>query len=451
MLLNTASQSIGAQMVSATDGSAFTGSVTVAVTIDSGTQATGTVGSGACAHEGGGYHSYRPSQAETNGAHIAFTFSGTGAVPVTVQAFTRAGDAFTRLGAPAGASVSADILVIDNLVDDLESRLGTPSNLGGGATIAANLSDIEAQTDDIGVAGAGLTAADDAIIAALATVDGIVDDIKQMLGHKTTIATLASQTSFTLTAGSADDNAYNGWGAFVVDASTATQIALGVVNDYTGSTKTITLREDPGIFTMAASDHIILLPGKLTDGVNVTQIEGVDATDQLDAHAAAGATAEEIADEVQTRTIAAVTVVNGLAANVITAAATAADFTTEIQNGLATAAAVADLPTNAELATALAAADDAVLAAIAALENLSAAEVNAEVVDALATDVVADSVPADGSRPTIAQALYMLTQFMLERSVSGTTLTVNKPDGTTPLMTLTLDDGTSPTAITRAT
>ena len=71
------------------------------------------------------------------------------------------GDAFARLGAPAGASVSADILVIDNLVDDLESRVGTPSNLGGGATVAANLSDIEAQTDDIGAAGAGLTSIPD--------------------------------------------------------------------------------------------------------------------------------------------------------------------------------------------------------------------------------------------------------------------------------------------------
>lgn len=47
---------------------------------------------------------------------------------------------------------------LDDLVDDLESRLGTPSDLGSGATIAANLADIEAQTDDIGAAGAGLTA-----------------------------------------------------------------------------------------------------------------------------------------------------------------------------------------------------------------------------------------------------------------------------------------------------
>jgi hypothetical protein len=35
----------------------------------------------------------------------------------------QSGDAFTRLGAPAGASLAADLLAIDNLVDDLESRL----------------------------------------------------------------------------------------------------------------------------------------------------------------------------------------------------------------------------------------------------------------------------------------------------------------------------------------
>lgn len=65
--------------------------------------------------------------------------------------------------------------------------------------------------------------------------------------------------------------------------------------------------------------------------------------------------------------------------------------------------------------------------------------------------VIADSVPADGARPTVKQALYMLVQFMLERSVSGTTLTVRKPDGSTSLFTLTLDHATTPTSITRAT
>jgi hypothetical protein len=46
MKKNVASQVIGAQMVSATDGSAFTGSVTCYVTGDGGTQAVGSVGAG---------------------------------------------------------------------------------------------------------------------------------------------------------------------------------------------------------------------------------------------------------------------------------------------------------------------------------------------------------------------------------------------------------------------
>lgn len=89
MKKNTAGQSIGAQMLTAADGTPFTGAVTVYVTGDNGTQAVGTVGSGACVHKGNGYHSYEPSQAETNYDHVAFTFVGVGAVPATVQAITR--------------------------------------------------------------------------------------------------------------------------------------------------------------------------------------------------------------------------------------------------------------------------------------------------------------------------------------------------------------------------
>ena len=85
MKRNVAGQKIGAQIVSATDGSAFTGAVTVYVTKDADTQAIGTVGSGAATHEGNGYHTYAPSQAETDGNLVAFTFIGSGAVPVTVQ------------------------------------------------------------------------------------------------------------------------------------------------------------------------------------------------------------------------------------------------------------------------------------------------------------------------------------------------------------------------------
>lgn len=89
-------------------------------------------------------------------------------------------------------------------------------------------------------------------------------------------------------------------------------------------------------------------------------------------------------------------------------------------------------------------------ATVSSRSTLTQAQVATEISDALTVDVVADSIPADGSRPTIAQAAYMLTQFMVERSVSGTTVTVRKPDGSTSLFTLTLNDAGTPTSITRS-
>lgn len=229
MKKNVASQVIGAQMITASDGSAFTGTVTVVVTIDGGTQsASGGTGP---THEGNGFHSYLPTQAETNGDHIAFTFTGTGAIPVTVQVYTdfpQTGDSYTRLGAPAGASVSADIAAVPT-VSEVQAGLGI---------------------------------------------------------HETTIATLTSATVFTLTAGSADDNAYRGFGAYARDSATSTQIELGIVASYVGSSLEITLESDPGIYVKAIGDTIILLPGKLTDVVdaNVTQLGGStqSATDLKD-------------------------------------------------------------------------------------------------------------------------------------------------------------------------
>lgn len=108
-----------------------------------------------------------------------------------------------------------------------------------------------------------------------------------------------------------------------------------------------------------------------------------------------------------------------------------------------------NLPTDPASTSALVAAFTSVLNAVAALNNLGPSEVLAQVNAAL-TAAVADSVPADGARPSIAQAAYMNAQFLLERKVAGTTLTVFKPDGVTPLMTFTLDSATAPTAISRA-
>lgn len=150
MKKNVAGQTIGAQMITAADGTAFTGTVSAFVTGDAGTQGSG---GGTVTHEGNGYHSYAITQAETNFDHVAVTFTGTGAIPATIQTYTtfpQTGDNFARLGAPAGASVSADI-----------------------AAVKSDTAAILVDTAEIGAAGAGLTAL--ASQASVNTIDDFLD------------------------------------------------------------------------------------------------------------------------------------------------------------------------------------------------------------------------------------------------------------------------------------
>ena len=172
----------------------------------------------------------------------------------------------------------------------------------------------------------------------------------------TTIATLASQTSFTLTAGPAEDDALNGCTVIIHDIASAVQLGKAIVSDYTGSTKTVTLVA--GVtFTAAAGDNISILPPAL----QAATWGGVQVVQTGDSFARIGATGSgltslasqasvdavdnfvdtEIAD-IQARLPAALVggrmdaSVGAMAANTLTASALAADAVTEIQSGLAT-------------------------------------------------------------------------------------------------------------------
>lgn len=83
----------------------------------------------------------------------------------------------------------------------------------------------------------------------------IQEKLKAVVLQRTTIATLASQTSFTLTAGSADDDAYNNLYIVFQDASTEAQKSVRLIDDYTGANKTITLVSAPA-FTIAIGDTV---------------------------------------------------------------------------------------------------------------------------------------------------------------------------------------------------
>ena len=98
------------------------------------------------------------------------------------------------------------------------------------------------------------------------TVDGVITGgwiARFTIGYEgswfdTTIATLSTQTSFTLTSGPAEDDALNGQWAIIHDIASAVQSARVLISDYVGSTKTVTLAAG-ATFTVAAGDNISIM------------------------------------------------------------------------------------------------------------------------------------------------------------------------------------------------
>lgn len=304
----------------------------------------------------------------------------------------------------------------------------------------------------------------------------------------TTIATLASQTDFTLSAGAPDSIAYEDALIVVTDQSTDEQKAIGIIDIYTGGTKRVQLKADPGVFTMAVGDsvNIMAIPNVLklvetvtantdmrgTDSANTTTpptvqevVDGV-LDEALSGHTDAGSTAKALAD-VETDATAILGDTNEtqgkLPTNKFMGSSDGADDdgniaailvdTADMQPKLGTPASdvSADIAAvKVDTAATLVDTDTTIPALIAALNDLSAAQVNAEV-DSAFTTQMADSVASDGSIATREQALRMTLLFLTEFAASGTTLTVNKEDGTTAVMTFTLDDASNPTSLTRAT
>jgi hypothetical protein len=160
MKKNVASQVIGCQLVSAAAGAAVTsGTTTVYVTGDGGTQAAGSVGSGACTHEGQGFWTYAPAQAETNYDHVAFTFTNASAIPATVQVYTsfpQTGDSFARIGSTGSgltslatqASVDTVGTVVDTILVDT-NELQTDWVNGGRLDLILDARSSQASVDTI--------------------------------------------------------------------------------------------------------------------------------------------------------------------------------------------------------------------------------------------------------------------------------------------------------------
>lgn len=322
MKKNTAGQIVGGQMVSATDGSEFTGAVTVYVTGDGGTQAAGSVGAGACAHEGHGFHTYAPAQAETNYDHVAFTFVGTGAVPATAQTyptFPQTGDNFARIGAPVGASISADVAAvktetasIQTDTNDIQTRL--PAALVSGrmdsstGAMGANVLTATAINADAFTAAkfasdvttelqSGLATA-----AALATVDTVVDAIQAKTDN--------------LPTDPADQS-------LVIAATDAVMARLGAPAGASMSADVAAVKTQTAAIEVDTADIQTRLPAALVSG-RIDASVGAAAANVLTAAALAADAVAEIADAVWDEPLAG-HVAAGSAGAELDAAASAGD------------------------------------------------------------------------------------------------------------------------------
>lgn len=214
----------------------------------------------------------------------------------------------------------------------------------------------------------------------------------------------------------------------------------------------------PNVNTSTISANAVNASALATDAV--TEIQSGLAT------ASALATVQADTDNIQTRLPTSLVSgridasVGAMAASVLTAAATAPDFTAEVTAGLATTANVAvvladtdDIQTRLPAALVSGRMDSSTGAMAANTLTASALATDAvtEIVTAMLTTAMTEAYAADGAAPTLAQALFLIQQTVGDFSISGTTLTAKKLDGATTAATYTLNDGTNPTSRTRAT
>jgi hypothetical protein len=92
----------------------------------------------------------------------------------------------------------------------------------------------------------------------------------------------------------------------------------------------------------------------------------------------------------------------------------------------------------------------AITATVIATDAIGSDELAASAVQKILTSAMTEAYAADGATMTVAQAFYFLVAALSEFSVSGTTMTLKKLDGSTTAATLTLSDASDPTSITRA-
>jgi hypothetical protein len=286
MKKNVASQVVGVQMVAAADGSAFTGAVTVSVTGDGGAQATGSVGSGACTHEGNGYHTYAPAQAETNYDQIGFTFTGTGAIPRSVTVYTtfpQTGDNFALIGATGSGLTSlatqASVNTIDDFLDTEIAAIKTKTDFlpsvtagdAGGLFIAGT----NAATT---ITTALTTTFTGNLTGSAASVTGAVGSVTGNVGGNVT-GSVGSVAAGGITAASFAADAITA-AKIAADVTTELQAGLATSAEITTLQTSVTTIDDLLDTEVAAIKTVVDAVKAKTDSLTFTQAGNVDANIQ---------------------------------------------------------------------------------------------------------------------------------------------------------------------------
>lgn len=486
MRKNVASQVVGAQLNSKTDGTAVTsGTTTVSYTGDGGSYTTGSVGSGSATHKGGGYWEYAPSQGETNFDHVAFTFVNTSAVTASVQIYTsfpQTGDNFARLGAPAGASVSADVAAVktdtaavkvqtdklaftvtnqvdSNVIDwksatapamtgDAFARLGAPAGASVSADVAATKAllptalvggKMDSHVNDIAAGAITATSiAADAITDAKVASDVTIASVTGAVGSVTgAVGSVAGAV------GSVTGNV----GGNVV-GSVASVTARVTANTDQLAGQTVTAAAGVTFPTSVASPTNITA-GTITTATNLTNAPTAGDFTATMKTSLNAATPASIVGAVGSVTGNVGGNVTGSVGSVVGAVGSVTGLTA---SDVGTIKAKTDnLPNDPADASDIAAAFGTTASAIAALPQdkngyrLSSTGVN----DVLRT-AMTEGYAADGAAFTLEQAMFMVWSLLAERNLTGTTLQAKKLDGSTNSMAFTLDSGTTPTTQTRS-
>lgn len=186
----------------------------------------------------------------------------------------------SNLAAINGNTTRATTLATAMDNDRLDVKVSTLATASALTSAASNVTAVKAKTDQLtftvanqvdanALTGGGSSAADvadavwDEAVSAHITAGSFGARAQSVTSFVTTIASLTSQTLFTLTDGPPDDDALNCMVLLIRDASNAAQFTIGAVRDYTASSKTVAFTTSSSPFgpkfTIAVGDSVTVL------------------------------------------------------------------------------------------------------------------------------------------------------------------------------------------------